>query len=62
MRTAELPCSRVAWISEMSNLQFYANLPSFEDFPGVAQLDQYAPLPENWVILCSDVVESTLVI
>ena len=46
----------------MSNQQFYANLPFFEDFPDVAKLDQYTPLPEDWLILNSDVVGSTLAI
>jgi len=44
------------------NEQFYTNLTSFDEFSGVAELDQYRALPDDWVILTSDVVGSTIAI
>ncbi|MCF6320213.1 MAG: DUF3095 domain-containing protein [Rhizobiaceae bacterium] len=46
----------------MPNEQFYSNLTSFDEFSGVAELDQYRALPDDWVILTSDVVGSTIAI
>ena len=43
----------------MSNKNFYSNLPAFEQFSGVAELEQYVPLPDDWIVLTSDVVGST---
>ena len=38
---------------------FYADLPVFTDFDGVAEFAAYAPVPEDWVVLCGDVQGST---
>ena len=47
---------------QLSSKNFYSNLNAFEEFSQVAELDQYVPLPDDWVILTSDVVGSTLAI
>lgn len=46
----------------MSSEQFYSDLDPFDEFSGVAELDQYVRLPDDWVILTSDVVGSTVAI
>ena len=46
----------------LSSKNFYSDLNAFEEFSQVAELDQYVPLPDDWVILTSDVVGSTLAI
>ncbi len=46
----------------LSSDQFYSKLTAFEAFSGVAELEQYEKLPDDWVILTSDVVGSTLAI
>ncbi len=38
---------------------FYANLPATTDFATVADLSGYAPVPEDWIVLLTDVVAST---
>ncbi len=43
----------------MSSETFYADLPAFRDFGGFSDLDAYTPLPDDWVVLASDVVGST---
>lgn len=43
----------------MSSETFYADLPAFQDFGGFSDLDAYTPLPDDWVVLASDVVGST---
>jgi hypothetical protein len=43
----------------VSNAQFYSSLPSFDNFSGIVELDQYVALPDDWLILISDVVGST---
>lgn len=39
--------------------RFYEQLDSFTDFSGIVDLDQYTPLPRDWTVLISDVVQST---
>ena len=43
----------------MRNTDFYSSLNSFDEFSGVGELDQYMRLPDDWVVLTSDVVGST---
>ncbi len=38
---------------------FYAALPSFSEFDGFADFTAYAPVPEDWVVVCGDVRGST---
>jgi hypothetical protein len=38
---------------------FYAALPGFSDFAGFADFDAYAPVPDDWVVLCGDIRGST---
>ncbi|MDX0565997.1 DUF3095 family protein [Sinorhizobium medicae] len=39
--------------------EFYANLPLFEAFEGVADEANYRPLPEGWWLAVADIVDST---
>tara|TARA_R110002073_G_scaffold268925_4_gene432097 strand:+ start:1837 stop:3024 length:1188 start_codon:yes stop_codon:yes gene_type:complete len=39
--------------------RFYAELPSTSDFAAVAELEAYVPVPDDWSVLHSDVVDST---
>ena len=39
--------------------EFYADLPVFTEFDGFAEFAAYAPVPEDWVVLCGDVQGST---
>ena len=43
----------------MSTDSFYAGLPAATDFAAVADLDAYAPVPDDWTVLHSDVLNST---
>jgi hypothetical protein len=38
--------------------RFYADLPVFTEFSGVADRRSYAPLPDGWVLLAADIVRS----
>jgi hypothetical protein len=38
---------------------FYSELPSFSDFSMVGVLDEYRPVPDDWVVLAADIVRST---
>lgn len=38
---------------------FYQNLPRHQDFVRLSTPDSYTPLPDDWVICCSDIVDST---
>ena len=42
--------------------QFYADLAAFDRFDDVTQFDAYRPVPEDWVVMISDVVGSTAAI
>ncbi len=44
------------------NISFYKNLPSFSDFGEVVEKDRYFPLPDDWFIGVSDVINSTAAI
>ncbi len=46
-------------VANVTSEQFYSMLPSFDDFSGVAEFDQYVEVPDDWVLLISDVVGST---
>ncbi len=41
------------------NEAFFDTLPVFEEFEGVADADNYRPLPDGWVLACADIVSST---
>jgi hypothetical protein len=38
---------------------FYAALPSFSEFDDFTDFDAYAPVPDDWVVLCGDIRGST---
>lgn len=38
---------------------FYAELPSFTEFEGIADLQNYRPAPDDWHVLIADIVSST---
>lgn len=42
--------------------RFYADLPEFREFAAFTDLAAYAPLPDDWTVLASDVVGSTIAI
>ncbi|MFT7058504.1 MAG: hypothetical protein ACJASV_001005 [Pseudorhodobacter sp.] len=42
-----------------STLRFYSQLSTFVDFGEITDLDHYRALPDDWVLLVSDVVDST---
>lgn len=42
-----------------STERFYADLPSFSEFGGVAEFRAYAPVPDDWVVLTGDIRGST---
>ena len=44
---------------QVSDLEFYSELPAFEDFSRIADPDCYRQLPDGWTLLVSDVVGST---
>ncbi len=41
------------------SIEFYAALPSFSEFDDFAEFDAYAPVPDDWVVLCGDIRGST---
>ncbi len=43
----------------MTSDRFYADLSAFRDFAEFSDLAAYAPLPDDWTVLASDVVGST---
>ncbi len=43
----------------MSSTSFYSDLVPFDEFSKVGELDQYVPVPDDWLVLTSDVVGST---
>lgn len=45
--------------SQTSDRQFLDTLPVFERFEGVADLENYRPLPGDWVLATADIVGST---
>ncbi|MBI1374650.1 MAG: DUF3095 family protein [Phycisphaera sp.] len=46
----------------MTTDHFYADLPVHDDFASTADRSRYAPLPDDWYVLISDVVGSTAAI
>ena len=46
----------------MSSARFYAQLPVFTDFGDVSRPESYAPLPDDWHVVMSDVRDSTIAI
>lgn len=42
----------------MSSDSFYQSLPAFADFAGIADMKSYEPVPNDWVVLAADIVDS----
>lgn len=42
-----------------SSARFYAALPAFSEFDRFVEFETYAPLPEDWVLVCGDIRGST---
>ena len=51
-------------VSDMTstNDRFYEDLPTFDDFEGVIDFAAYTPVSDDWVLVMSDVVDSTAAI
>lgn len=45
--------------STPQSTDFYAALPSFSEFGDFADFSAYAPVPDDWVVLCGDIRGST---
>ena len=43
----------------MSNQEFYASIPAFDDFSGIADSRNYRLAPDDWQVIIADVREST---
>jgi len=43
----------------MDSDRFYLDLPSFSEFDEVANFEAYVPVPDDWVLMITDVVSST---
>ncbi len=46
-------------MNAVSNDQFFASVPVFAEFEGVANTGNYRPLPEGWILALADIVGST---
>lgn len=46
-------------MADGSSDDFFRNLPSFSDFEDVADTRNYHPLPDGWVLVLADIVDST---
>lgn len=46
-------------MADGSSDDFFRNLPSFSDFEAVADVRNYHPLPDGWVLVLADIVDST---
>lgn len=46
-------------MAEISSDTFFNTLPVFVEFEGVADRDNYQPLPEDWALATADIVDST---
>ncbi|MBX9459568.1 MAG: DUF3095 domain-containing protein [Rhizobium sp.] len=44
---------------DASSDRFFDTVPVFEDFEGVTNLENYRPLPDDWVLIAGDIVNST---
>ncbi len=42
-----------------TNSAFYENLPRVEDFAQLADASAFSPIPDDWLICCTDIVDST---
>ena len=51
-------CCIVPPMKRIDSDRFYADLTPFTDFASVADLDGYAPAPDDWVVLAGDIVGS----
>ena len=43
----------------MTSSTFYAGLPAVQDFSRLTDPDAFAPLPQDWHLCCTDIVDST---
>jgi hypothetical protein len=46
-------------MSETSTDTFFVDVPAFEAFEGVTDINNYRPLPEDWALVTGDIVNST---
>jgi hypothetical protein len=46
-------------MNDASNDSFFASVPVFDQFEGVADTGNYRPLPDNWILALADIVGST---
>src|SRR5437762_1224967 len=46
-------------MTETARLDFFETLPTFEEFSGVADAQNYRPLPADWSLATADIVSST---
>lgn len=46
-------------MSGVSDREFFATVPVFTDFEGVADTGNYRPLPDGWILALADIVGST---
>src|SRR6478752_3202700 len=46
-------------MNDVSNDSFFAGVPVFDQFEGVADTGNYRPLPDDWVLALADIVGST---
>ncbi|KQV30823.1 adenylate cyclase [Rhizobium sp. Root1203] len=46
-------------MNDVSNDSFFAHVPVFDQFEGVADTGNYRPLPDDWVLALADIVGST---
>ena len=49
-------------MAQIKNDQFFDTLPVFVEFGGVADMSNYKPLPDDWILATADIVQSTLAI
>jgi hypothetical protein len=46
-------------MNDVSNDTFFAHVPVFDQFEGVADTGNYRPLPDDWILALADIVGST---
>jgi hypothetical protein len=46
-------------MKQASDDAFFASVPTFDDFEGVADAGNYQPLPDGWILALADIVGST---
>ena len=53
------PHSQKKYSTTMDNLDFYKNLTSFNSFDKAFEPRYYRDVPDNWLVLIADIVDST---